>query len=44
MAPAIDEDSAPWEEPKSVAPRATAESITTNDDDDLSYFKNLADD
>jgi hypothetical protein len=44
MAPAIDEDSAPWEEPKSVAPRATAESITTDDDDDLSYFKNLADD
>lgn len=44
VAPAIDDDTAPWEEPKAAAPRVTAESVNTDDDDDLSYFKNLADD
>jgi hypothetical protein len=44
VAPAIDDDTAPWQEPKAAAPRVTAESVNTDDDDDLSYFKNLADD
>jgi hypothetical protein len=44
VAPAIDDDTAPWQEPKAAAPRVTAESVNADDDDDLSYFKNLADD
>jgi len=42
-APKIQDESAPWEEPKAAAPRATAESVTpSGDDDDLSFFDKLA--
>lgn len=42
-APVIEDETAPWEEPKSAAPRATAESRTPGEDeDDLSYFDKLA--
>lgn len=44
-APKIEDDSAPWDEPKASKPKATAESISVSDDDDeLSYFKGLVDD
>lgn len=36
----LDEATAPWDEPRSVAPRATAEAVTV--DDDLEYFNKLA--
>ena len=42
-APRIDDDVAPWDEPKVAAPRATAESTSLGDDeDDLAFFDKLA--
>jgi hypothetical protein len=41
-APKVDEDEAPWNPPKAKKP--AAESVSLDDDDELSYFKNLADD
>jgi len=38
----VSDDTAPWDEPKSAAPRATAESVTPSEDDDLSFFDKLA--
>jgi hypothetical protein len=39
-APKIEDASAPWDEPKSVQPRATAEEVSV--DEDLDYFTKLA--
>jgi hypothetical protein len=36
----IEDDSAPWQEPKAAAPRKTAEAVTV--DDDMDYFNKLA--
>lgn len=36
----IEDDSAPWDEPKTAAPRKTAEAVSV--DDDMDYFKKLA--
>lgn len=41
-APKIEEEEAPWEEPKAAKPRKTAEAVTVDEDDDLSYFDKLA--
>lgn len=42
-APTLEDDSAPWQEPRAELPRATAESrVPGEDDDDLSYFDKLA--
>jgi hypothetical protein len=36
----IEDDTAPWDEPKKAAPRKTAEAVTV--DDDMDYFNKLA--
>lgn len=42
-APVIDDDVAPWDEPKSVEPKATAESTSLDEnEDDLAFFDKLA--
>jgi len=43
VAPVIEDDVAPWEEPKSAEPKATAESTELKEDeDDLAFFDKLA--
>lgn len=41
-APKIQEEEAPWDEPKAAKPRKTAEAVSVDEDDDLSYFDKLA--
>lgn len=40
----IEDETVPWDEPKTAAakPRATAESVSLSDDDDMSFFEKLA--
>lgn len=38
----IEDDSAPWQEPRKAEPRKTAETATASADDDLDYFNKLA--
>ena len=42
VAPQIEDEETPWIEPKAAKPRATAESVSVTDDEDLSYFDKLA--
>lgn len=41
-APKIQEEESSWEEPKAAKPRKTAEAVSVDEDDDLSYFDKLA--
>ena len=38
----VEDDEAPWSEPKSAKPKVTAESLSVDDDEDMSYFEKLA--
>ncbi len=42
VAPKVQEEETSWEEPKASKPRKTAEAVTVDEDDDLSYFDKLA--
>jgi hypothetical protein len=41
-APKVQEEETSWEEPKAAKPRKTAEAVSVDEDDDLSYFDKLA--
>ena len=41
-APKVQQEETSWEEPKAAKPRKTAEAVSVDDDDDLSYFDKLA--
>jgi len=38
----VEDDEAAWSEPKSAKPKVTAESLSVDDDEDMSYFEKLA--